>query len=139
MSAPVYLLRFGPRCGDAAAFDSATAGFDVVGRRRVRELEPLAPHGAVIVVGHVPHGLGHIVERIRRTLPRGHRVVAVRPCEGTRPFWDGAGWSPVESVAPGAEPVEDLCFEREPLGILRPLLERPTNGSPSGMATTVMG
>jgi hypothetical protein len=129
MSSRVRYLRFGPRCAD-------TAGFDLVSTRRLTDLEPLAPDGALIVEGHLLTSLTHLVEAERAGLPPGHKLVGILPCASTGWFWDEAPWQRLEDVVEGVSRVVEGCVDRDPTTLVRALLgEAPT--APSRIAHTV--
>ena len=125
----VRYLRFGPRCAD-------TDAFDVVSARRLADLEPLAPHGALIIEGHPLSGMTHLIEAERSLLPPGHEVVGILPCASTGWFWDETPWQRLEDVVDGVTRVVDGCVDRDPTTLVRALLgEAPS--APSRIAHPV--
>lgn len=134
MSSTVIHLRFGPCCTD-----HAHRGFDVVAVRRIAELAPLAPRGALIVEAHPLSGLEHVVAAQRSRLRRGHAVVAIRPCPSTAPFWEEAAWTSVTELVPDLRRIVDGCSDREPMTLLRALLGDPPSPSHDGVSSESVG
>jgi hypothetical protein len=130
VSSRVRYLRFGPRCAD-------TDAFDLVSTRRLADLEPLAPDGALIVEGHALSDLVHLMEAERSELPPGHKVVGILPCASTEWFWDEAHWRPLAEVVDGVARVVDGCVDRDPTTLVRALLGEAPSASPPNARTVV--